>query len=501
MSPTEIQERNIPFVPVMIAIFFGSVLATLGMSSISVAFPVLMEQFHTDLTTMQWTMTGYLLATGIVAPLTGYLGEKFSTKYLYVAALIGYTLISGLSAFAWNIESLIAFRVVQGIFGGIILPATMTILYQVIPRAKQAFALSMWTLSTMLSPAFGPLLAGWLIGKFEWKWLFLMDIPFGIAAVAVAWRLIPYYKLNTPKTFDLPGLITVILSSGSLLIAFSEAHSWGWSSWRTLSLLAFGILMLGCFIRRELMIPEPLLNLKVFVNLKYTVSLAVLAVITLNLYSGAYLIPVFLQNVQGASALEVGLILLPATLAMAGVMPLVGKLYMRIAPQWLIVSGILLIAVGTLAIGRLDVYVSQWYITLWLTIRYIGISLTIMPLTNVGMEAIPRELSGHASSVNNWIRQVFGSFSIALFTSLIASRLTAHNQALGLDRAAEAQRKLLKAEAFMMSSNDVYIVATMIVLVGLPLVWTLFRGKSRNKRLVNHKLQHMKNLTQKEQLK
>ncbi|WP_279628391.1 DHA2 family efflux MFS transporter permease subunit [Paenibacillus ferrarius] len=485
----------------MTAIFFGSVLANLGMSSISVAFPMLMNQFHTDLTTMQWTMTGYLLATGVVAPVTGYLGEKISTKYLYITALIGYTLISGLSAFAWNVESLITFRIVQGIFGGMILPSTMTILYQVIPRAKQAFALSMWTLSTMLSPAFGPLLAGWLIGKFEWKWLFLMDIPFGIAAIVVAWRLIPYYKLNTPKTFDLLGLVTVILSSGSILIAFSEAHAWGWSSWRTLSLLAFGFLMLGCFIRGELMIQEPLLNLKVFVNMKYTVSLAVLAIITLNLYSGAYLIPVFLQNVQGSSALEVGLILLPATLAMAGVMPLVGKLYMRIAPQWLIVSGILLIAVGTFAIGRLDVNVSQWYITLWLTIRYIGLSLTIMPLTNVGMEAIPRELSGHASSVNNWIRQVFGSFSIALFTSLIASRLTIHNQALGLDGAAEAQRKLLKAEAFTMSSNDVYVVATMIVLVGLPLVWMLYRGKPWKRTLANHKLQHVQNFTQKEQLK
>ncbi|WP_261302800.1 DHA2 family efflux MFS transporter permease subunit [Paenibacillus andongensis] len=501
MSPREIKERNLSFVPVMTAIFFGSVLATLGMSSISVAVPVLMEQFHTDLTAMQWTMTGYLLATGVVAPITGYLGDKYSTKYLYIAALIGYTLISGLSAFAWNIESLIAFRILQGIFGGMILPATMTILYQVIPREKQAFALSMWTLSTMLSPTFGPLLAGWLIGKFEWKWLFFMDIPFGIAAVAVAWRLIPYYKLNTPKTFDLPGLVTVILSSGSLLIAFSEVHAWGWSSWRMLSLLAFGILMLGCFIRRELMIPEPLLNLKVFVNVKYTVSLAVLAVITLNMYSGAFLIPVFLQNVQEVSALEVGLILFPATLAMAGVMPLVGKLYMRVAPQWLIVSGILLIAIGTFAIGRLNVNVSHGYIVMWLTIRYIGLSLTIMPLTNVGMEAIPRELSGHASSVNNWIRQVFGSFSIALFTSLIASRLTVHNQALDLDGAAETGRKLLKAEAFTLSSNDVYIVATMIVLVGFPLVWTLFRGKPRTERVAGHKLRPIQNLTQKEQLK
>lgn len=484
----EKQESNIPFWPVMTAIFIGSFLAILGISTISVAIPVLMEQFHAGLSTVQWTMTGFMLATGVVAPVTGYLGERFSTKYLYMVALVGFTLMSGLCAFAWNVESLIVFRIMQGIFSGIVMPVTMTIIYQVIPREKQPFALSVWTLSTMLAPAFGPTLAGWLIEAFTWKWLFLMNVPFGIVSVLVAWRLIPYYKLRTPKIFDLLGMLTVVLSSGSLLVAISEAHIWGWSSWRTLSLFAFGMAMLGCFIRRELSVPEPLLNLKVLANRKFTISLIVAVVITISLYSGVYLTPVFLQNIQQASALDTGLILLPASLAMAVSMPIIGKLYMRVSPQWLIASGISLIAIGTLAMGRLDVNISHGYIMLWMMVRNIGISLSIMPITNLGMEAIPKELSGHASSVNNWIRQVFGSFSIALFTSLLASRMTLHTEALGLDGAVEAQQKLLQAEAFTMSSNDVYMVAMLIVLAGLPFVWMLNDGKRRKTAQTNKRL-------------
>jgi EmrB/QacA subfamily drug resistance transporter len=491
MPHIETEDRNIPIMAVMTAIFCGLFLAMLGISSISVAIPVLMKEFHTNLAAVQWTMTGFMLATGVVAPITGYLVDKYSAKYLFVTGLVGYTVMSGMCAFAWNIESLITFRMVQGIFSGIVIPVTMTILYQIIPREKQAFALSMWTLSTMLAPTFGPTLAGLMIEMFSWRWLFLIDVPLGLASVAVAWRLIPYYKLSTPKTFDLPGLITVILCSASLLVACSEANVWGWGSWRTISLFAFGLMMLGCFIRRELRVNEPLLNLRVFVNLKFTVSVAVAVVITVSLFSGAFLTPLFLQDIQRISALDAGLLMLPPSLAMAMMMPVIGRLYTRVSPQLLIVSGILLIAVGTFALGRIEVQVSHGYLVLWMTVRNIGISLSIMPITSFGMEAIPRELSGHASSVNNWIRQAFGSFSIALFTSLLASRIITHSQALGLDGAVDEQRELLEAKAFTMSSNDVYLVAAIVVLAALPLLFLLKISKFQEKAVVIKKLQQM----------
>jgi EmrB/QacA subfamily drug resistance transporter len=464
-------KRNIPFWPVMIAIFFGSFLAILGISTINVAIPVLMTEFNADLGSVQWTMTGFVLATGIVAPITGYLGDRFSTKKIYVGALIGFTLSSIICALAWNIHSLIFFRIIQGIFCGIIMPVTMTIIYQVISSEKQAYALSLWTLSSMLAPAIGPSLAGFLIELLSWKWLFLMNIPFGIVGAAAALKYIPFYKIDQLKKFDLMGLVTVVISSTALLIVFSEGHNWGWLSWKSLLLLFTGITTLILFIKRETNVDTPLLNLKVFRHPEYTYSLILLCIITISLYSGTYLAPVFLQNIQGASALEAGLVLLPASLVMALFMPITGKLYDRIGPIWLILVGVLFIAVGTWAMGNLTVKTSHGYIMFWMTIRNIGISLSMMPATNVGMAIIPRELSGHASSVSNWTRQGLGSFSIGLFTALLAVRLVGHTNELSTQNGIDSVK--LQQEAFTLSINDVFIAATLVMLVCIPVVFLL----------------------------
>ncbi|MGF7030265.1 EmrB/QacA subfamily drug resistance transporter [Paenibacillus mucilaginosus] len=478
LPPVEDRNQPVAFWPLLIGIFFGSFLAILGVSTINVAIPVLMEDFGTGLDMVQWTLTGFMLATGIIAPITGYLGDRFSTKYLYVFALVGFTLMSGLCAAAWNIESLIAFRILQGVFSGMVMPTTMTIIYQVIPRERQPFAISMWSLSAMLAPALGPTIAGWLIQIFDWHSLFLMNLPFGIVAIYVAIRNIPYYRMTAPKTFDLPGFVTVILSSASLLVAFSNAHTWGWGSWQTLSLLAVGLISLILFIRRENRVAEPLLNLRVLKYPVYTYTLILSCIITVSLYSGTYLTPVFLQNIQHVSALDTGLILLPASLAMAVFMPITGKLYTKIGPMPLVIAGILLIAVGTLAMAQLTVGVSHTYIILWMTVRNIGIALATMPASNAGMEVIPRELSGHASSVNNWIRQGLGSFSIGLFTSMLASRVSVHSADLAQTGGAAGQAAI-GAQAFTMSVNDVYWAATVVVLIGLPFTLTLRRRKNQ----------------------
>lgn len=160
------------FTPIIIAIFLGSFLSILNMSTINVAIPEIMRNFQTDLNSVQWTLTGFILATGIIAPITGYLGDKFSYKYLYFFSLLGFTLFSGLCAFAWSISSLIGFRILQGVFCGLIMPTTMAIIYQVIAKEKQALAMSIWSISATLAPALGPTLSGWLIQTLGWKWIF-----------------------------------------------------------------------------------------------------------------------------------------------------------------------------------------------------------------------------------------------------------------------------------------------------------------------------------------
>ncbi|WP_337950984.1 MDR family MFS transporter [Paenibacillus sp. HWE-109] len=471
MSKDDLQQ--VRFWPVMIAIFFGSFVSILSMSTINIAIPILSEHFQTDLSKIQWTITGFMLASGTIAPITGYFGERFSYKRLYALALVGFTVFSFLCAISWDATSLIAFRIAQGAFSGLIMPATMTIVYQVIPRDKQPIAISLWSLSAMMAPAIGPTLSGWLLQNWSWHWLFLMNIPVGLVAIFLVLKLIPYYRLSVPKKFDLIGLLTVVISSLSLLVAFSQGHAWGWGSGKVIGLFALGFVVLLLFIWRELTVESPLLNIRVLHNTRYSLTLIISSIVTISLYSGTFLTPIFLQNIQHVTPLDTGLILLPASLAMALCMPIVGKLYGIVGPRVLMFSGIALIAVGTLTLSWLSVDVSRSYILFWMIVRNIGIALATMPASNAGMEQIPRTLSGHATSISNWVRNVFGSFAIALFTSVLSSKTASHTTELVSSGIKD--KVVIGTHAFTMSVNDVYLLATFIVIVALPL--TLFIKK------------------------
>ncbi|MBB3069020.1 EmrB/QacA subfamily drug resistance transporter [Paenibacillus baekrokdamisoli] len=467
--------KEIRFWPVMSAIFIGSFLCVLASATINLALEILTTHFETTLSSVQWTLTGFMLAMGTTAPLVGYLGEKFSYKRLYLFSLIGFIIASALCAAAWNESSLIVFRVLQGAFSGLIIPATMSIIYQIMPREKQPMAIAMWGLAAMLAPAFGPTISGWILQNFDWQWLFLMNIPIGLIAIWFVAAYIPYYRLSVPKSFDGFGFLTVVLSSSSLLLALGQGHNWGWGSWKIISLLVGGVIMLLLFIWRELTASTPLLDLRVFKNGRFTLNAIITNIITISLYSGTFLTPIFLQRIQHVSAMDTGLILLPASLVMALSMPLVGKLYDIVGPRLLMSVGIILLAVGTLTQSWLSIDVSHSYILGWMIVRNLGIALVMMPSSNAGMEQIPAELSGHASSITNWTRNVFGSFAIAIFTTLLASRSIHHAE--NLIGAGDTDKAHYGMMAFTMSVNDVYLIATFIAVATLPL--SLFVGKMK----------------------
>jgi len=456
---------------IMSAVFFGNFLAVLSITTINVAFPVVMEQFHTTLSTTQWLMAGYLLATGIIAPIVGYMGDQLSYKRLFVLALTGFTLSSLLCVFAWNIESLIAFRITQGVFGGMIIPITMTIIYQVFPRERQAYAMGLWSLASMLAPVIGPTLGGWLVQYFGWKSIFILNVPIGLISIVIVSKFIPYYRLTTKKTFDFLGFLTVVAGSSFLLLSFSNGNNWGWGSWKTLSLLISGIVLLLLFIKRELRISSPLLQLKVFKFRQFRYSLILNCIVTISLYTGTLLVPLYLQTVLKLSPMDTGLIMLPGALVMAAASPIVGKFYDRIGPFRLVITGIIIIVAATLAFSGIGTQTPVMYIALLQLIRCLGIALCNMPLTNAAMSAVSSEYSGHASSITNWARQGLASLSIGIFSALVVSR-TSHYMDAG---AAATQRA-----ATTMGIDDVFMIGTMVAVVALPLTFLLRVKKKKS---------------------
>lgn len=435
-----------------------------------------MDHFNTSLNTMQWMVTGFMLATGVTAPLAGYLGGRFSYKRLYLFALMGFTMFSLLCALAWDPTSLIVFRMLQGSCSGLIMACTMTIIFQVIPGERRPFAVSLWSLSAMVAPAIGPTFSGWLLQYASWHWLFLINIPIGIIAVILTLTLIPYYRMNIPKSFDIPGFLTVVLGSLSLLTAFSQGNSWGWTSWKTLSLILLGVVLLVLFVLRELKAEVPLLNLRVFRNRRFTAMLSIYSLVTIAMYAGTYLTPLFLQTVEGATTLKTGLILLPSSILLALLSPIVGKLYPKFGPVKLISAGILFIFIGLFMLSRLQTNISYSFIMWAMVVRNLGIGLANVPSSTASMEEIPVEWSGHATSINNWVRNVLSSLGIAVFTSLLSSRSLLHSKELISSGASNTDS--IRLLSFTMGVNDVFVVGSIIVLFGFPLMFLLRKKRT-----------------------
>jgi EmrB/QacA subfamily drug resistance transporter len=475
MKRTERQNVNQPdspsFWPLIAALVFGSFLSTLSTTSLNVAIPELMHAFGAPLGDVQWTLTITLLAVGTISPVTGFLGERMGHRRLYLMALALFTLASALCAAAWSLPALILFRALQGIACGLIVPSTMTMIYQTLPRAEQAMGIALWSTASMLAPAIGPTLSGWLLGHAGWPAIFLFNLPIGLLAIAVAARFIPTGSVGEPGRFDLLGFLAAGVTGLALLVAFTQGGTWGWGSGRTLGLIAVGLAALALFIRHELQTSQPMLDLRVFAYPVYTRSVIINAIVTAGLYAGVLLTPLYLERVKGLSALDTGLLLLPASLCMVIFMPVAGRLYHRFQPRGLIGFGILMLTLGTVPLGRLTPASGRGFILTWMAIRYIGVAFVTMPVTNTGMGAVPRALSGHASALNNWIRQGAASLAIGVYATLLTSRTAAHLAALGGGGNATPRA----VQALTMGINDLYLLSALLTLLALPLALWLRR--------------------------
>ncbi|MBS4209877.1 DHA2 family efflux MFS transporter permease subunit [Bacillus sp. FJAT-50079] len=450
------------FWSIIFAVFFGNFLAVMNTSTVNVAVPAFMAQFSADLPRAQWTVTGFMLVAGAAAPSAGWFGSRFGYKRVYIGALCGFFIFSLLSILSWAIEMLIIFRMLQGICSGILMPTTMTLVYQSIEKSRQAFGLSLWSLSAVLAPAVGPVLAGFLIDLFSWRALFYLNLPIAIAAIVAAIIFLPQTTEGRKTPFDFLGLLYSFGGSILLLTAFAEAGSWGWLNYKTLLIVAVGILLLFLFVRRELAIEFPLLNFSVLSHRRFTYSLFLNAVLSVGLYAGAFLVPIFLQTSLQLSALETGLIMMPGACMMALFTPITGKLYDTVGPVSLIISGIVIMIVGTYMMGSLSIATTSLYVIIWTSVRYIGIALCNMPITNAGMSTIPPQIAGYASALNNWARQCIASLSIALFSALLAYRSSIYMQ--GGEQAHSASA---------LAAGDVFLYSLIPLILALPITFLL----------------------------
>ncbi|MFC4778894.1 DHA2 family efflux MFS transporter permease subunit [Paenibacillus sp. GCM10023252] len=454
-------------------LFLGSFIGIYHVVSLNVALPGFIRIFDTELATVQWLVTGFTLATGIIAPLSGFLGDRWSNKNLFLVSIAGLTVTSLLCALSWNVYVLILFRMLQGLFCGLIQPVALTMIYQSVPREQQSTAISLWSGATILGPALAPTISGWLQG-YNWHWMFVVTLPLSILTYAMGVRYLPSHRSNTLRKADGLGMFLAVLGSLCLLYLFGRVHAWGWLDRKSLILLGTGVTAIALFIRHQLRTDTPLLQLRLFRSRMFTASLASSVVLIIGLYSGIYFIPLYLQEIHQMSSLQVGLLLIPPAMALAGATLLSGKLYRWIGPMPLVGTGALLLAGASWAFTRLTPDTSSAYVALWMSVRYVGIGLSMTPAMNAGMGAVSKEQAGDASALINWLRQVFGALALGMFTSLFYARYAYHEQH---PIAADAGLPSIHASAYTMGVNDAFFVAFWIIASALPLALLLHRKR------------------------
>lgn len=404
-------------------VVIGTFMSILDSSIVNIALPKMMAVFGVSMEDSKWILTAYTLALGAIIPLTGYLQDVFGSKKIYMFALTVFTLGSMLCGFAWNNTSMICFRIIQAIGGGMIMPVGMAIIYEIFPREKIGLALGVWGIASMAAPSIGPTLGGYIIEKMDWRLIFNINVPIGIIGVILAAILLKDSKRKVFRTFDILGFLSSTIGVVSILYVLGEWTSIDWGNVKYPILLTLGCLSLVLFIVNELTHPDPLLDLRVFKLFDFSASQIITCILTLALMGGVYVLPLFLQNIRGYTAMETGLIMLPAALVTGLLMPISGNLFDRIGAKPLVIPGIIILGLSSYHISTLiNMNSSKEMIILVLCIRAVGIGLAMMPINTVGMNAVPKDLIGRASALSNTIRQISGSLSVTIMSAIIQSK-------------------------------------------------------------------------------
>lgn len=500
------KKERLPYAALFVLIL-GTFMGILDATIVNVALPRLMAIFNATTDQIQWVMTIYLLVGGMVIPASGYLGDRFGYKRVYLAAVVFFAVTSGFCGAAWSTKSIIVARALQALGGGMVIPLSMAMVYQIWPREKVGMALGLWGLTMTLAPAIGPTLGGYFTEYYSWRLVFYINLPIGFLTFLLGLLWLKETPRRSGLRLDLPGLLLVSAACFMTLLALSKGEDWGWTSQPivTLFLAAFFCFLLFAF--WELQVPNPILDVRLLKNHVYTLSTLATSTAQMSLFIAVFLIPIFCQNVQGYSPMQTGLILMPAALTAGFIMPLAGWLFDRVGavPPGLV--GLVVVALATYVLRHLAVDAPMHYLRFWLCMRSVGLGLCMMPLTTAGMNTVPDFLVGRASALMNVVRQIAASFCIALVSYVVVNRTAfhshrlaegisylapfgpvAHNavqggvaQLMGPAVAREVTpaviQGVIQKQAAVLAMGDAFLVGTFLAAVAIPFI--LFLGRRR----------------------
>jgi EmrB/QacA subfamily drug resistance transporter len=405
---------------ILLVAISGTFMVILDQTIMNIALPHIMAVFNVPTDHAQLVISAYLMATAITIPVAAFLCNRFGIKRVYMLGQAGFLVGSILCGISWNADSLIVFRILQGLAGGLLGPITMTLIFLNVPPGGRGTAMSIFGIPMMLGPVIGPLLGGYLVTDLSWRMCFYVNVPVVLVAILLGMAWIQ----ETPSVtvgFDLKGFALAAIGFSTVLYALSYAPTRGWDDVRIVGLLVLGTLCLISWIIMELRSDNPMLDLRIFKNGGFSLATGLNCVITIGLFSIIFLLPLFLQNIRGLTALETGILLVPAVLGAIVTMPIAGQLYDRLGPKVPVIAGLIIMAGTTYWMRVIDTTTPDSLLRWMLFIRSMGMGLAMMPVMTYALDSVEQKMTAQASSIVNVSRTVFASLGIAVFATLLSN--------------------------------------------------------------------------------
>jgi EmrB/QacA subfamily drug resistance transporter len=445
------------------AVSFGLFMIMLDNTVVNVALPSIQRDLHMQLSELEWIVSGYALTFAALMLIGGKLADAYGRRLIFVLGIAIFTLASLACGLASSGDALIGARVAQGVGAAMMNPATLSIIAVTFPPRQRGTAIGLWAGVSALALALGPLVGGLLTEHAGWNWIFFINIPVGVLAIAASFLLIDESRDETHERLDIPGLLSSGIGLFALTYGLIEANNYGWGSARIVGSFVVAAVALVVFVLLERHRRAPMLDLTLFRNRTYVGANLAMLLVALAMFGVFFFVSLYMQNVLGYSAVQAGAAFLPMTVLIIVIAPLSGRLSDRWGSRWLMAGGMVLLAIQLTYFSQLPTDATFWRLLPALVIGGFGMSMTMTPSSAAAMRAVPVEKAGVGSAVLNACRQVGGSTGIALMGAIMASQLATPPT----------------TESFMRGFERALLVAAAIALVGAAVAAWLVRPHAR----------------------
>ncbi|MBE1555793.1 DHA2 family efflux MFS transporter permease subunit [Sporosarcina limicola] len=465
----------------MIAILFiGAFIALLNNTLLNIALPTIMDEFSVKPSIVQWLTTGYMLVNGILIPASAFFIQKFTNRRLFLTAMVLFTLGTLLAMMAPSFGVLVAARMIQATGSAMMMPLLMNVMLTAFPIERRGTAMGLFGLVMITAPAIGPTLSGWIIEHYTWRTLFGIILPFAILTLVYAFFKLRNITPNRDMKLDVFSLVLSSIGFGGLLYGFSSAGDKGWDAPIVYGTIIVGIVALVAFIVRQLSMDDPMLDFKIYKHPMFALSSAISIVLSIAMFSGMILTPLYVQKIRGISPFHSGLLMLPGAIVMGLMSPVTGRLFDKYGPRILTVTGLAITVISTFYLSRLGMETGYYFLMAIYTVRMFGISMVMMPIMTNGLNQLPMISNPHGTAMNNTLQQVSGAIGSAVLLTIMTKRmestgaeLFAEAKASGnVPSTAEGLAQLqhqLGAQAMLDGINYSFFISTIVAVVALIL--------------------------------